>query len=846
MIDANAVKAAIRIEEIVGEDEPLRPVRGGARYEGRTHHSLTVYPKDGYFVWFSQAERGDVFDWLRLHRNMDFTEALHYLARRANLDLDWTPEQQQQYQQQRQRQDAFTVAARHWVKRLHATEAAMAYCKSRGWDEGAIQRAGLGYCDGDREGLTAALQVAGVDLGSGPAQSVLHCPAGMLIYPHVERGRVTYWSARSIEGKRHYNPPRDLVGERRPYYNAAYAPDVRQLVIVEGQADAVSLDQWHIPAVALAGCAMNLELGEALLRHNDLVVGLDDDEEGQANALKIADALGPLVRIVRWPAKDANDWLKEGATAEQVNARLREATSYIDMIACGVPVADDRDEALRHLVELASRLTEFQLSTRRDELAKAAGVGLRQFDKLLKTVETEQQQQEVEQQVEAVERYAPGGVVHTDAGPVVFEAIVVNEGDNGARRSAFVVRWPDGRTETVRSLEAGGIVYVPYEATTPLIEKGVVLLPSGLGEYESTQALVTEIRGFIHAFLDISPLYERIAAYYVLLSWLFDCFTVLPYLRALGDYGTGKSRFLETIGSICYRPIKTSGASTFSPVFRVIEMFHGTLILDEMDMTMSDTEADFIKLLNSGIARGTPLLRTEKAGDRWVVEAYDTFCPKVVATRKRFQDRALESRMLTYEMAGGCRPGIPLVLPNIFYEAALDLRNKLLTYRLRNWRQMEVDYSLADRTVEPRLAQVTLALKTIVDDPTLQEEIDAFIREYHRQTVVERGMTLAALILEVIVEQHETAVGFETDGSQRYDLSLKTIAEIVNKRMDEENYGEDDQGNRNRPRLTPRKVGEEVRKLGLGTARRADRSRNYDVIWDEERVESLKVRYGLN
>lgn len=841
MIDAEAVKTATQIEEIIGEDEPLRAV--GKRFEGQNHHSLAVYPEDGYFVWFSRAERGDVFEWLKLRRGMEFREALTYLARRANMDLEWSPEQQEAYRRQRQKEEVFTTAARYWVHRLRSNETARAYCASRGWPDDLVNDAGLGFNDSDHAALRAALQKAGVDLESQAARAVMCCPADMLIYPHVERGRVVYFSARGIQGKTHWNPPRDLVGDRRPFFSHNYRRD-GAVIVVEGQADAITVAGWGVPAVALAGCAVDSHLANELGRHSQVFLALDDDEEGQEAMAKAAELLGPATLILRWPEKDANAWLLKNGTAGQLQVRMKAAPTWVELVAAGAASADDRDEALRHMVELASRLTEFQLSTRREELAKSAGIGLRQFDKLLKAVEAEQEQAEQSVAAEREERYVPGGVIETDVGAMVFEMIITG-GNNGDRHSAFAVRHPDGRIETVRAIESGPLLYLPYEPTMPLIEKGVVLLPSGVGEYESTQALVQEIRGFIHAFLDISPLYERIAVYYVLLSWLYDCFTVLPYLRALGDYGTGKSRFLESIGSVCYRPIKTSGASTFSPVFRIIEMFHGTLILDEMDMTMSDTEADFIKLLNSGIARGTPLLRTEKAGDRWVVEAYDTFCPKVVATRKRFQDRALESRMLTYEMTGNCRPGIPLVLPSVFYEAAQDLRNKLLAYRLRNWRRMEVDYSLADRTVEPRLAQVTLALKTIVDDPTLQEEIDAFIREYHRQTVVERGMTLAALILEVIIEQHEKPTAVRLDGQHDYDLSLKTVAEITNKRMDEENYGEEEQAGRNRPRLTPRKVGEEVRKLGLGTERRRDKSRNYDVIWDEERVQSLKVRYGL-
>ena len=34
--------------------------------------------------------------------------------------------------------------------------------------------------------------------------------------------------------------------------------------------------------------------------------------------------------------------------------------------------------------------------------------------------------------------------------------------------------------------------------------------------------------------------------------------SVAPYLRALGDYGTGKTRFIQTVGVLCYRPMLVS------------------------------------------------------------------------------------------------------------------------------------------------------------------------------------------------------------------------------------------------------------------------------------------------
>ena len=50
------------------------------------------------------------------------------------------------------------------------------------------------------------------------------------------------------------------------------------------------------------------------------------------------------------------------------------------------------------------------------------------------------------------------------------------------------------------------------------------------------------------------------AAHYVLLSWVYDVFNELPYLRFRGDFGTGKTRALIALGSICYKPFFASGS----------------------------------------------------------------------------------------------------------------------------------------------------------------------------------------------------------------------------------------------------------------------------------------------
>src|SRR5207237_5708350 len=134
--------------------------------------------------------------------------------------------------------------------------------------------------------------------------------------------------------------------------------------------------------------------------------------------------------------------------------------------------------------------------------------------------------------------------------------------------------------------------FVPYSTNNNLSRNRVALFPSEAKDYGSESALIEGIRAFIHRYVDVSPLFETIAIYYVLLSWVYEDFNELPYLRIRGDFGSGKTRFLLIVGSICFRPIFASGASSISPIFRILDSFKVTLIIDEGDFRMSAEKTD--------------------------------------------------------------------------------------------------------------------------------------------------------------------------------------------------------------------------------------------------------------
>ena len=112
----------------------------------------------------------------------------------------------------------------------------------------------------------------------------------------------------------------------------------------------------------------------------------------------------------------------------------------------------------------------------------------------------------------------------------------------------------DGAWRYEQALRHCGVRLVPYSVDNNLLQHDVVLLPSEPEEYESEEVLVALIRSFIHRYVDVSPPFEEIVSYYVLLTWVYDSFNALPYLRLRGEPGSGKTRFLLIVGSLCYKP----------------------------------------------------------------------------------------------------------------------------------------------------------------------------------------------------------------------------------------------------------------------------------------------------
>ena len=320
------------------------------------------------------------------------------------------------------------------------------------------------------------------------------------------------------------------------------------------------------------------------------------------------------------------------------------------------------------------------------------------------------------------------------------------------RRTQFAVATGDDiRYVPTLALDTGETL-VPIRPENNLLRHRAVLLPERADECGTIPELIADIGTYIERYVDLSDTFRDIATMYVVFSWVYDAFNELPYLRFRGDFGSGKTRALQVIGAVTYKPFFASGASTVSPIFHTLDLFRGTLLFDESDFRYSDERAEIVKIFNNGNMRGLPVLRTVVTPkNEFDPRAFSVFGPKLVSMRHRFQDDALESRFLTEEMGTRkLRKDIPINLPDTQGEEALVLRNRLLMYRFRRFHQVRIDHTLVDPTLSARTNQILVPLLSLVEEDGLRMRIRDAARTLEERARGERSDIPEALVLEVL------------------------------------------------------------------------------------------------
>ncbi len=246
------------------------------------------------------------------------------------------------------------------------------------------------------------------------------------------------------------------------------------------------------------------------------------------------------------------------------------------------------------------------------------------------------------------------------------------------------------KIKQVEKIENKKRIIIP-DTRNKLVDYGVIKIPSGIEDYVHIKFLISEIRRFLDKYVYIEKMVDReIIISYILLTWVYDRFSAIPYLRALGEYGTGKSRLLKVL-NVCYKSIYFASNASSAPIFRLIERFGGTLIIDEAELgSKSSRNSDIREVLRSGKDDEATIFRCNAR--TLDPEPYKVYGPKILGSRQTYGDDALESRLITIRMTEAKSKKIPLILDKEeFKNDSEKIRKMLLDWRLKRFFKIDTE-----------------------------------------------------------------------------------------------------------------------------------------------------------
>jgi hypothetical protein len=137
--------------------------------------------------------------------------------------------------------------------------------------------------------------------------------------------------------------------------------------------------------------------------------------------------------------------------------------------------------------------------------------------------------------------------------------------------------------------------------------------------------MLTELATTIRRYIVMSAAAGDTIALWITHTYCSDRFLISPRLAVLSaTKQCGKTVTLDVLTHLVWRPLPAINA-TVAALFRTIEEFRPTLLLDEADTFLTGDNEELRGLINGGYRQGATVLRVE--GDDHQVKAFRTFAP---------------------------------------------------------------------------------------------------------------------------------------------------------------------------------------------------------------------------
>jgi hypothetical protein len=409
----------------------------------------------------------------------------------------------------------------------------------------------------------------------------------------------------------------------------------------------------------------------------------------------------------------------------------------------------------------------------------------------------------------------------------------------------------DGKVKIKERIKIeNGKTIVPYSSHNNLLTNGFLVFPSVPVKYENELSLFEETRAFINKYVYLTPSALDTITTYVMMTWLYDKFSCVPYLRAVGMWGTGKSRLLEVVGKLCYKSMMAGGSITPAALFRTIDSFNGTLIFDEAELSDIDAK-ELLGILRQGHNANFKIIRMDKGKDGVLrTKAFKVFGPKIMASEERSINPAFESRCLSIFMYPGEESTRPISLPSSYESDSCALRNKLLAFRFKNFATLQIDEMVISKIKLPRMKQTGLAIAVIaklIGEECLKSVI-LFLKECEQELEIEQADNTEYDILRCLIKLAQPGTYAKRKIYIGNDLTEQFNRDCYEKYSDKETkkYDSYDRGVLSYPgyRISAKKMGGYVRRFGI-SLERAKQGFFIDIQKEYPKILLLAKRYGL-
>jgi len=327
------IKTENDIVDVISEDVRLK--KSGSNYFGlcpfhkEKTPSFSVSQEKQIYKCFGCGETGNVITYVMKRRNLEFIEAVKFLAERVNIIID--TEGSKNTDKLDKYYKINVDAAKYFFKALRNNKDAYSYFTNRGILGKTINNFGLGYSYDKWTGLLDFLKTKGykeqeivsAGLAIKKENKLYDRFRNRVMFPVFDyRGRVIGFGGRVLDDSKpkYLNSPETEVFKKGTNLYALNfaAPHIkdRRIIIVEGYMDVIALHQYGVNnAVASLGTALTHNQAKLLKRYADkVIISYDADLAGQnatLRGLQILREVGFDIKVLKVPqGKDPDEYIR--------------------------------------------------------------------------------------------------------------------------------------------------------------------------------------------------------------------------------------------------------------------------------------------------------------------------------------------------------------------------------------------------------------------------------------------------------------------------------------------------------------------------------------------------------